>query len=139
MFLPHPRVKLSIVGSLCDREVECSTSNRQGTNFESCVWRTVSSHSSHHPQEVLLAQFSVYVHKGGQKPDSFYFLAFTEAPLPPRYLRQENTRIWANAGLMLCQRRRRLTNIDPALVKRLMFASDPAIVMCKGVQINIIT
>ena len=71
MFFPHPRVKHSIEGSLCDREVACSASYRQGSNFESCVWRTVSSHSSHHPQEVLLAQFSLYVHKGGLKPDSF--------------------------------------------------------------------
>ena len=71
MFLPHPRVKRSIVGSLCDQEVACSASDRQGSNCESCVWRTVSSHSSHHPQEVLLAQFSLYVHKGGLKPDSF--------------------------------------------------------------------
>ena len=62
MFLPHPRVKVSIVGSLRDREVACSASDRQGTNFESCVWRTVSSQSSHHPQEVLLAEFSLYVH-----------------------------------------------------------------------------
>ena len=67
--LPHPRVKVSIVGSLRDREVACSASDRQGSNFESCVWRTVSSQSSHHPQEVLLAQFSLYVHKGGLKPD----------------------------------------------------------------------
>ena len=74
MFLPHPRVKVSIVGSLRDREVACSASDRQGLNFESCVWRTVSSQSSHHPQEVLLAQFSLYVHKGGLKPDSFYFI-----------------------------------------------------------------
>ena len=59
LFLPHPRVKVSIVGSL-----------------ESCVWRTVSSQSSHHPQEVLLAQFSLYVHKGGLKPDSFHFISF---------------------------------------------------------------
>ena len=73
MFLPCPRVKLSIVGSLRDREVVCSTSDRQGSNFESCVWRTVSSHSSRHPQEVFLAQFSLYVHKGGLKPDSFHF------------------------------------------------------------------
>ena len=73
MFLPHPRVKVSIVGSLRDREVACSASDRQGSNFESCVWRTVSSQSSHHPQEVLLAQFSLYVHKGGIKPDSFHF------------------------------------------------------------------
>ena len=75
LFLPHPRVKVSIVGSLRDREVACSASDRQGSNFESCVWRTVSSQSSHHPQEVLLAQFSLYVHKGGLKPDSFHFIA----------------------------------------------------------------
>ena len=43
MFLPHPRVKDSIVRSLRDREVACSASDRQGSNFESCVWRTVSS------------------------------------------------------------------------------------------------
>ena len=76
MFLPHPRVTVSIVGSLRDREVACSASERQGSNFESCVWRTVSSQSSHHPQEVLLAQFSLYVHKGGLKPDSFHFISF---------------------------------------------------------------
>ena len=74
LFLPHPRVKVSIVGSLRDREVACSASDRQGSNFESCVWRTVSSQSSHHSQEVLLAQFSLYVHKGGLKPDSFHFV-----------------------------------------------------------------
>ena len=74
MFLPHPCVKVSIAGSLRDREVACSASDRQGSNFESCVWRTVSSQSSHHPQEVLLAQFSLYVHKGGLKPDSFHFI-----------------------------------------------------------------
>ena len=73
LFLPHPPVKVSIVGSLRDREVACSASDRQGSNFESYVWRTVSSQSSHHPQEVLLAQFSLYVHKGGLKPDSFHF------------------------------------------------------------------
>ena len=64
-------------GSLRDREVACSASDRQGSNFESCVWRTVLSHSSHHPQEVLLAQFSLYVHKGGLKPDSFHFYVCT--------------------------------------------------------------
>ena len=75
LFLPHPRVKVSIMGSLRDREVACSASDRQGSNFISCVWRTVSSQSSHHPQEVLLAQFSLYVHKGGLKPDSFHFIS----------------------------------------------------------------
>ena len=73
MFFPHPRVKLSIVASLRDREVACSAPDRQGSNFESCVWRTVSSHSSHHLQEVLVAQFSLYAHKGGLKPDLFHF------------------------------------------------------------------
>ena len=74
MFPPHTRVKLSIVGSLRDREVACSASDRQGSNLESCVWRTVPSHSSHHPQKVLLAQFSLYVHTGGLNPDSFHFI-----------------------------------------------------------------
>ena len=80
----------SIVGSLRDREVACSASDRQGSNFESCVCRTVSSQSSHHPQEVLLAQFSLYVHKGGLKPDSFHFFSYisktpsTPSPLDPR-------------------------------------------------------
>ena len=78
MFLPHPRVKVSIVGSLRDREVACSASDRQGSNFDSCVWRTVSSQSSHQPQEVLLAQFILYVHKGGLKPDSFHLFHFTQ-------------------------------------------------------------
>ena len=78
IFLPHPRVKVSIVGSLRDREVACSASDRQGSNFESCVWRTVSSQSSHHPQEVLLAQFSLYVHKGGLKPDSFHLFPWSK-------------------------------------------------------------
>ena len=45
MFLQHPRVKLR---SLCHREVAFLASDRQVSNFESCVWRTVSSHSSHH-------------------------------------------------------------------------------------------
>ena len=85
MFLPHPRVKVSIVGSLRDREVACSASDRQGSNFESCVWRTVSSHSSHHPQEVLLAQFSLYVHKGGLKPDSFHFFYNIRSNVTSRY------------------------------------------------------
>ena len=72
LFIPHPFGKLSIVGSLRDREVACSASDLQGLNFESCVWKAVSSHSSHHPQEVLLPYFSMYAHKSGLKPDSFH-------------------------------------------------------------------
>ena len=102
LFLPHPRVKVSIVGSLRDREVACSVSDRQGSNFESCVWRIVSSQSSHHSQEVLLAQFSLYVHKGGLKPDSFiYSNCFTWNVLLSSNcslsVHQKNTRRWLNA------------------------------------------
>ena len=68
--VPHPLVKLSIVESLRDREVACSSSDRQGLHFESCVWRAVSSHSSNDPQE---AQFSLYVHKSDLMSDSFHF------------------------------------------------------------------
>ena len=55
-------------------KVACSASDRQGSNSESFVWKTVYSPSSHHPQEVLLVQFSLYVHKVGPKPDSFHFI-----------------------------------------------------------------
>ena len=61
--------------STCESQYcSASASDRQDSNFDSCVWRTLSSQSSHHPQEVLLAQFSLYVHKGGLKPYSFHFL-----------------------------------------------------------------
>ena len=60
-------VIFNIVESLSDRKVACSASN-----FETCVWRTVSCHSSHHPQEVILAQFSLCVHKSGLEPNPFH-------------------------------------------------------------------
>ena len=105
MFLPHPRVKVSTVGSLRDREVACSASDRQGSNFESCVWRTVSSQSSHHPQEVLLAQFSLYVHKGGLKPDSFNLFcqitANTSRSANVFTVLGRRLRLWANIVLTL--------------------------------------
>ena len=50
-----------IVWKLRDREVACSASD------------AVSSHSSHHSQAVLLAKFSLYVHRSGPKPHSFHF------------------------------------------------------------------
>ena len=65
-----------MVGNLCDRAVVSSASDRRVSNFESCVWRAVSSHSSQHPQEVLPAQFSPYVHKGG--PNLIHFISFSE-------------------------------------------------------------
>ena len=60
--------------SLRDREVVCSASDHQSSNFESCVWVAVSSHSFHHPQQDVLAQFSLNVHKGGLKPYPFHFI-----------------------------------------------------------------
>ena len=64
------------MGSLRDQEVVCSASDLQRLNFESCVWREVSSHSTHHPQEIFLAQLSLYVHKSGLKPDSYHLISF---------------------------------------------------------------
>ena len=60
------------------RVIACSPSGRQDSNFESCVWRTVSSH---HPQQVLLTQFSLYVHKGGLKTNAFHFYVMGLRPL----------------------------------------------------------
>ena len=37
----------------------------------------MSTHLSHHPHDVVLTQFSLYVHKGGLKPYLFYFISFT--------------------------------------------------------------
>ena len=64
---------LDIVGSLRDRVVSCSASDRQGSNLESCVWKAASCYSSNHSQELSVAQFSLYVHKGGLKTHSFHF------------------------------------------------------------------
>ena len=80
---------LSIVRSLRAREIACSASDLRGLNFESCVRREVSSHSSHHPQEVLLTQFSLYVDKSGLRPDSFHF----DGPVVPADKRK---RLWDN-------------------------------------------
>ena len=121
MFRPHLLVKLSIVGSLRDREVGCSASDRQGLNFESCVWRAVSSHSSHHPQEVLLSQFSLYVHKGGIEPDSFHFLLLPNSRPGVNHI-QANTRRRPNVGLLLTHRLRRWPSSKPALSRRPTFA-----------------
>ena len=98
-------VKVSVVGSLRDREVACSASHRQGSNFESCVWRTVSSQSSHHPQMVLLAQFTLYVHKGGLKPDSFHLTNIFQI-IPANRTRSPSV------VLRLDQRRRRSANVE---------------------------
>ena len=89
-----------MLGSLRDREVACSASDRQDTNFESCVWRAVSSHSSHHPQEVLLAQFSLYVHKGRLKPDSFHFI-YSPALLSRLAILANSFSVWCVVCLLI--------------------------------------
>ena len=72
VFLPRLLAqRFNIVRRLRDREVACSASDRQGSNFVFCVWRAMSFHSSHHLQEVVLAKFSLFVHKGGLKPHLF--------------------------------------------------------------------
>ena len=97
MFLPHPLVKLSIVGSLRDREVARSASDLQGLNFESSVWRALSSHSSSHPQEVLLAQFSLYVRKSNLKPEIFHLFTTNIYSNAVAY-KPANTRHRSNIG-----------------------------------------
>ena len=68
---PPPAHKMQYCGEPLRGDVACSASNHQGLNFKSCVWRAVSYHSSHHPIKVILAQFSLCVHKGGIKPHLF--------------------------------------------------------------------
>ena len=58
-FFPVHSYRINFVGSLRDREVASSLSDCQGSNYEYCVWTAVSSHSSHHHQEVLLTRFSL--------------------------------------------------------------------------------
>ena len=63
IFLPRSLVKIFI-----DGEVAFLCWDHQGSNFESCVRRAVSSYSSHHPQVHL------YVNKCRVKPGhSFIF------------------------------------------------------------------
>ena len=49
-----------------------SASDRRGSNYKFCIWRGVSSHLPHRPQEVLLAQFSLYVHECDINPSIFF-------------------------------------------------------------------
>ena len=53
MFLPHPRVKVSIVGSLRDREVACSASNARAR-----ISNPVSGGQCHLNHLTILRRFS---------------------------------------------------------------------------------
>ena len=76
MFLPHSLLKLSREppwprGSVLDLRP-------LGFAFRIvCLEDNVIS-QSHHPQEVLLAQFSLHVHESGLKPGSFHFIFFND-------------------------------------------------------------
>ena len=63
-----------------DREVACSTSDRR-VCFSNPVsgGHALSSHSSHHPQNVLQALLSLHVHKDGLQPYSFYLIPPTDS------------------------------------------------------------
>ena len=68
---------------------------RQRAQPQTTMARSSNPVSSHHPPEVLLSQFSLYVHKGGLKPHLFYFYYDGSFLCPP------NMRRSANAGLRL--------------------------------------
>ena len=70
----HAKVRSSVpgLGGLKKKKMRCSVLGLRPPGLEFCVWRAVSFHSSHHPQDVLLAKFSLYVHKGSLNPDSFH-------------------------------------------------------------------
>ena len=73
-FIPRSLVQVigvQIVGSLRDQKLACSVSDNRGSNLDTCFWRVVSFHFSHHPQIVLLAQFNLYVRKCGLNLHSF--------------------------------------------------------------------
>ena len=57
--------------SVTEYTVACSILDHQGSDFECCLWRAVAPDSSHHLQEVLLAQVNLYLHKSGLHPYSF--------------------------------------------------------------------
>ena len=115
MFLPHPRVTVSIVGSFRDREVACSASDRQGSNFESCVWRAVSSQSSHHRQEKINKSLAVQNYSCYQKSLQCMYSAL-------RVVILANTTRWHSVGLMLGRRLRRRPNLNPTLGGCVAFA-----------------
>ena len=76
----------------------------------------MSSQSSHHPQVVLLAQFSLYVHKGGLKPDSFHLSHL-------RALKVENGN--SNSPLVVCEDKSGILRLERVkqLIKQLKMSS----------------
>ena len=107
IFLPCSLEMFQYCGNLRNREVACSASDRQGSNFESSIWRAVSSHSSHHPRE---AHFRIiYVQT---IPIHFIFFNFDHWIWIFRYpscwltIGRVSTRRWSYVGVILEQRLR---------------------------------
>ena len=71
---PLTRKDLILWGASVIEKEAWPVSDHQGSNFETRDWGAVSPHSSHHSHEVLQAQFSLYVRKGGLEP--FYLIVF---------------------------------------------------------------
>ena len=85
------------------------------SNFESCVWRTVSSHSSHHPQDVLIC--------AQRWPKARFISFFKPASVHCHDLASQQIKpVNPNAVLMLVHRLRRCININPALSQRILLA-----------------
>ena len=82
-FFPRSLIRIQFCGEPPWPRCSVLGLGRQGSHFKSCVYRAVSSHPSHHPQDVILAQFSLYVYKGGLKPHSFYFISIHWATICP--------------------------------------------------------
>ena len=92
MFLPHPRVKVSIVGSLHDREVACSALARRAR-----MSNPVSGGQCHLTilRRLSWPSLALYVHKGGLKPDSFHLRHFMKVICPWKFC---VTRVWASSS-----------------------------------------
>ena len=72
MFIPHSFVKMPYCG-----EPPCPRGSVLGLRppgLEFRIMCALSSHSSQHPQEVVLARFSLYVYEGGLIPHSLHFI-----------------------------------------------------------------
>ena len=78
---PLTRNDSIFVGNLRDRKVVCS--DGQCLNFDSYVCRVMSSYSLHHPQEVLQAYVSQYVHRWPKIPFISVFIQLLIQRLPP--------------------------------------------------------
>ena len=77
-FKLYSLVKIQHCGDLCDPDVRVRRQTASTRNSKACVCMAVSSHSYYQPQGILLAQFSLYVHKGGIKPHPFHLFIYSK-------------------------------------------------------------